>query len=67
MLQTFSYFIPSSSLEKVLGWSVNILSLRAESGNEMRSVLRETTTKTYISFLAVDANGKTISSKEVNE
>ncbi|KAL7852364.1 hypothetical protein SRHO_G00181490 [Serrasalmus rhombeus] len=56
-----------NSLEKVLGWSVNILSLRVESVNEMRSLLRETTAKTYISFIATDKDGTIISAKEVNE
>ncbi|KAL7845474.1 hypothetical protein AOLI_G00236660 [Acnodon oligacanthus] len=56
-----------NSLEKVLGWSVNILSLRVESVSEMRSLLRETTAKTYISFIATDKDGTIISAKEVNE
>ncbi|XP_049325193.1 cadherin-23 isoform X6 [Astyanax mexicanus] len=56
-----------SSLQKVLGWTVNILSLRSESGSEMRSLLKETTSKTYISFVATDKDGVTVHAKDVHE
>ncbi|KAI5625920.1 protocadherin Fat 3-like [Silurus asotus] len=55
------------SLEKVLGWSVHVLSVREEHGNEMRSRVSKIKTKTYISFIAVDAAGETISAKKVHE
>ncbi|KAF7689368.1 protocadherin Fat 1 [Silurus meridionalis] len=55
------------SLEKVLGWSMHVLSVREEHGNEMRSRVSKIKTKTYISFIAVDAAGATISAKKVHE
>ncbi|ROL46588.1 Protocadherin-like wing polarity protein stan [Anabarilius grahami] len=55
------------SMEKVLGWTVKILSVRAEDGNEMRSILRESTDKTYISFIAMDSSGAVIKATEVKQ
>ncbi|XP_067259915.1 cadherin EGF LAG seven-pass G-type receptor 2-like isoform X2 [Chanodichthys erythropterus] len=53
------------SMEKVLGWTVKILSVRAEDGNEMRTILRESTDKTYVSFIAMDSSGAVIKATEV--
>ncbi|XP_048052032.1 protein dachsous-like [Megalobrama amblycephala] len=55
------------SMEKVLGWAVKILSVRAEDGNEMRSILKESTDKTYVSFIAMDSSGAVIKATEVKE
>ncbi|KAI7810617.1 putative protocadherin Fat 3-like [Triplophysa rosa] len=52
------------SLKKALGWTVKILSVAAESQNQM---LRESTTKTYIRFIAVDSSGDVIPAEEVKE
>ncbi|CAM4471843.1 unnamed protein product [Leuciscus chuanchicus] len=55
------------SMGKVLGWTVKILSVRAEDGNEMRTILRESTDKTYVSFIAMDSSGAVIQATEVKE
>ncbi|XP_056103180.1 protein dachsous-like [Rhinichthys klamathensis goyatoka] len=55
------------SMGKVLGWTVKILSVRAEDGNEMRTILRESTAKTYISFIAMDSSGALIQATVVKE
>ncbi|GAA6072945.1 protocadherin Fat 4, partial [Tachysurus ichikawai] len=55
------------SLEKVLGWSVQIISVRGEHGNQIGSRVMKINAKTYISFIAVDTDGVTISAKEVHE
>ncbi|XP_067259919.1 cadherin EGF LAG seven-pass G-type receptor 2-like isoform X2 [Chanodichthys erythropterus] len=55
------------SMEKVLGWTVKILSVRAEDGNEMRTILRESTDKTYVSFIAMDSSGAVIKATEVKK
>ncbi|XP_067259967.1 protocadherin Fat 4-like isoform X1 [Chanodichthys erythropterus] len=55
------------SMEKVLGWTVKILSVRAEDGIEMRTILRESTDKTYVSFIAMDSSGAVIKATEVKE
>ncbi|XP_077103056.1 protocadherin-15-like [Siphateles boraxobius] len=55
------------SMGKVLGWTVKILSVRAEDGNEMRTILRESTDKTYVSFIAMDSSGALIQATEVKE
>ncbi|KAA0721886.1 Protocadherin Fat 4 FAT tumor suppressor -like protein 4 [Triplophysa tibetana] len=52
------------SLEKALGWAVKILSVEAESQNQR---FRESTTKTFISFIAMDSSGAVIPPKEVKE
>lgn len=64
----FSYYIfPLSfrSLEKVLGWSVHVIGVRGEHGNEMFSRVTDINAKTYISFIAVDTDSVTVNSKEV--
>ncbi|ROL52057.1 Protein dachsous [Anabarilius grahami] len=53
------------SMEKVLGWTVKVLSVRAEDGNEMRSILRDSSDMTYISFIAMDSSGAVIKATEV--
>ncbi|XP_048052037.1 uncharacterized protein LOC125271821 [Megalobrama amblycephala] len=55
------------SMKKVLGWTVKILSVRAEDGIEMCSILRESTDKTYVSFIAMDSSGAVIKATEVKE
>ncbi|XP_048052026.1 protocadherin Fat 4-like [Megalobrama amblycephala] len=55
------------SMKKALGWTVKILSVRAEDGIEMRSILRDSSDKTYISFIAMDSNGAVIKATEVKE
>ncbi|XP_077102018.1 protocadherin Fat 4-like [Siphateles boraxobius] len=55
------------SMGKALGWTVKILSVRAEDGNEMRTILRESTDKTYVSFIAMDSSGAVIQATEVKE
>ncbi|XP_017312969.1 protocadherin Fat 4 [Ictalurus punctatus] len=55
------------SLEKVLGWSVHIISIRGENGNEMRSRVTKINAKTYISFIAVDTDGVAIGAQKVHE
>ncbi|KAK3510551.1 hypothetical protein QTP70_010009 [Hemibagrus guttatus] len=56
------------SLEKVLGWSVHIISVRGEHGNEIGArVMKITAYKTYISFIAMDTDDVTISAKNVHE
>ncbi|XDV15735.1 hypothetical protein PO909_015751 [Leuciscus waleckii] len=55
------------SMGKVLGWTVKILIVRAEDGNEMRTILRESTDKTYVSFIAMDSSGAVIQATEVKE
>ncbi|XP_067298573.1 cadherin EGF LAG seven-pass G-type receptor 2 [Pseudorasbora parva] len=60
-------FETEESMKKVLGWTVKILSVRAENGNEMRTVLRDSTAKTYISFIAMDSSGAVLSATEVKE
>ncbi|XP_048052036.1 protein dachsous-like [Megalobrama amblycephala] len=55
------------SMEKVLGWTVKVLSVRAEDGNEMRTILRESTDKTYVSFITMDSSGAVIQATEVKE
>ncbi|XP_048052040.1 uncharacterized protein LOC125271822 isoform X3 [Megalobrama amblycephala] len=55
------------SMEKVLGWTVKVLSVRGEDGIEMRSILRESTDKTYVSFIAMDSSGAVIKATEVKE
>ncbi|CAM4471882.1 unnamed protein product [Leuciscus chuanchicus] len=55
------------SMGKVLGWTVKILIVRAEDGNEMRTILRESTDKTYVSFIAMDFSGAVIQATEVKE
>lgn len=52
------------SLQKALGWTVKILSVAAESQNQ---ILRESTSKTFISFIAMDSSGAVIPAKEVKE
>ncbi|XDV15743.1 hypothetical protein PO909_015754 [Leuciscus waleckii] len=55
------------SMGKALGWTVKILSVRAENGNEMRTILRESTDKTYVSFIAMDSSGAVIQATVVKE
>ncbi|XP_052402336.1 protocadherin Fat 4 isoform X12 [Carassius gibelio] len=55
------------SMKKALGLTVKILSVRAEDGIEMRTILRESTAKTYISFIAMDTSGAVIEATEVKE
>ncbi|XP_056103181.1 cadherin EGF LAG seven-pass G-type receptor 1-like [Rhinichthys klamathensis goyatoka] len=55
------------SMGKVLGWTVKILSVRAEDGNEKRTILRESTAKTYVSFIAMDSSGALIQATVVKE
>ncbi|XP_042573254.1 protocadherin Fat 1-like isoform X3 [Cyprinus carpio] len=55
------------SMKKALGLTVKILSVRAEDGIEMRTILRESTAKTYISFIAMDSSGAVIEATEVKE
>ncbi|KAG1956024.1 protocadherin Fat [Pimephales promelas] len=55
------------SMGKVLGWTVKILSVRAEDGNEMRTILRESADKTYVSFIAMDSSGAVIQATAVKE
>ncbi|XP_056103176.1 protocadherin Fat 1-like isoform X1 [Rhinichthys klamathensis goyatoka] len=55
------------SMKKVLGWTVKILSVRAEDGNEKRTILRESTAKTYVSFIAMDSSGVVIQATVVKE
>ncbi|XP_059410729.1 protocadherin Fat 1-like isoform X3 [Carassius carassius] len=55
------------SMKKALGLTVKILSVRAEDGIEMRTILRESTAKTYISFVAMDTSGAVIEATEVKE
>jgi len=52
---------------KDLGWTVKILSVRAEDRNEMRTILRESTDKTYVSFIAMDSSGAVIQATVVKE
>ncbi|KAI4888420.1 hypothetical protein NFI96_021809 [Prochilodus magdalenae] len=51
-----------NALGKALGWKVKIISLRGEG---MHSFLRETPSKTYISFIATEEDGSPISAEEV--
>ncbi|XP_016396188.1 protocadherin Fat 4 [Sinocyclocheilus rhinocerous] len=55
------------SMKKALGLTVKILSVRAKDGIEMRTILRESTAKTYISFIAMDTSGAVIEATEVKE
>ncbi|XP_039541429.1 cadherin EGF LAG seven-pass G-type receptor 2-like [Pimephales promelas] len=55
------------SMGKVLGWTVKILSVRAEDGNEMRTILSESTDQTYVSFIAMDSSGAVIQATVVKE
>ncbi|XDV15738.1 hypothetical protein PO909_015752 [Leuciscus waleckii] len=55
------------SMGKVLGWTVKILSVRAEDGNEKHTILRESTDKTYVSFIAMNSSGAVIQATEVKE
>ncbi|XP_026128180.1 protocadherin beta-6-like [Carassius auratus] len=55
------------SMEKALGWTVLILIVRAQDGIEMRTILRESTAKTYISFIATDSSGAVVEATEVKE
>ncbi|KAF5894805.1 protocadherin Fat 4-like, partial [Clarias magur] len=55
------------SLEKVLGWSIHIMSVRGEQGHETRSWVTKANTKTYVSFIAVDEAGVTIRAEKVHE
>ncbi|CAM4471706.1 unnamed protein product [Leuciscus chuanchicus] len=55
------------SIGKVLGWTVKILSVRAEDGNEKHTILRESTDKTYVSFIAMNSSGAVIQATEVKE
>ncbi|KAG7316014.1 hypothetical protein KOW79_020880 [Hemibagrus wyckioides] len=56
------------SLEKVLGWIVHIISVRGEHGNEIGTrVMKNNTYKTYVSFVATDMGGVTISAEIVHE
>ncbi|KAF4118311.1 hypothetical protein G5714_000362 [Onychostoma macrolepis] len=55
------------SMKKALGLTVKILSVRAEDGIEMRTILRESTAKTYISFIAMDTSGAVIEATEVKK
>ncbi|XP_051751385.1 protein dachsous-like isoform X6 [Ctenopharyngodon idella] len=55
------------SMKKVLGWTVKVLSVRAEDGIEMRTILRDSSDKTYISFIAMDSSGAVIKATEVKE
>ncbi|XP_053332588.1 cadherin-23 [Clarias gariepinus] len=55
------------SLEKVLGWSIHIMSVRGEQGFEMRSLVTKANSKTYVSFIAVNEAGMTISAEKVHE
>ncbi|KAK2818195.1 hypothetical protein Q7C36_022128 [Tachysurus vachellii] len=55
------------SLEKVLGWSVQIINVRGEHGNRIGSRATKINAKTYISFIAVDTDGVTISAERVYE
>ncbi|XP_043094019.1 protocadherin Fat 1-like [Puntigrus tetrazona] len=55
------------SMKKALGLTVKILSVRAENGNEMRAILRESTAKTYISFVAMDTSDAIIPATELKE
>ncbi len=52
---------------KALSWTVKILSVRAKDGIEMRTIVREATTKTYVSFIAMDSIGTVIPATEVKE
>lgn len=54
-------------MRKALGLTVKILSVRAKDGIEMRTILRESTAKTYISFIAMDTSGVVIEATEVKE
>ncbi|KAK1803047.1 hypothetical protein P4O66_021580, partial [Electrophorus voltai] len=56
-----------NSLQKVLGWTVNILRVRIENGQDTRPLTRLTAAQTSVSFIAVDRNGVIVSAKEVNE
>lgn len=66
LMKSASYYT-TRSLEKVLGWSVQIISVRGEHGNQIGSRVMKINAKTYISFIAVDTDGVTISAKEVHE
>ncbi|KTF99996.1 hypothetical protein cypCar_00023246, partial [Cyprinus carpio] len=55
------------SMKKALGLTVKILSVRAEDGIEMRTILRESTAKTYISFISMDSSGAVVEATEVKE
>lgn len=52
------------SLKKALGWTVKVLSVAADSQNP---VLRESPSKTFISFIAVDSSGAVVPAEEVKE
>ncbi|KAF4118312.1 hypothetical protein G5714_000363 [Onychostoma macrolepis] len=51
------------SMEKALGLTVNILSVRDKTG----TIFGESTAKTYISFIAMDSSGAVIPATEVKE
>ncbi|MCI4393906.1 hypothetical protein PGIGA_G00162950 [Pangasianodon gigas] len=55
------------SLEKVLGWSVHIISIQSGQGNKIDSRVTKINEKTYISFVAVDTAGETIGAQKVYE
>ncbi|ROL52056.1 Protocadherin Fat 4 [Anabarilius grahami] len=56
-----------NSMKKALGWTVKILSVRAEDVIEMRTILRDSSDKTYISFIAMDSSGAVIPATEVKQ
>ncbi|XP_052462720.1 protocadherin Fat 1-like isoform X1 [Carassius gibelio] len=55
------------SMKKALGLTVKVLTVRAQDGIEMRTILRESTAKTYISFIAMDSSGAVVEATEVKE
>ncbi|KAI2668126.1 Cadherin-related tumor suppressor [Labeo rohita] len=55
------------SMKKALGLTVKILSVSNDNGIEMSTILRESTAKTYISFIATDTSGAVIQDTEVKK
>ncbi|XP_056312425.1 protocadherin Fat 4 [Danio aesculapii] len=55
------------SMKTTLGWTVKILSVTAEGGNEMRTISRESTAKTHIRFIAMDSSGGIIEAEKIKE
>ncbi|KAK2909309.1 hypothetical protein Q8A67_005146 [Cirrhinus molitorella] len=55
------------SMKKVLSLTVEILSVSTDSGIVTRTILRASTAKTYMSFIAIDTSGAVIQATEVKE
>ncbi|XP_073716311.1 protocadherin Fat 4 isoform X2 [Misgurnus anguillicaudatus] len=55
------------SLKKALGWTVKILGVAAESEIKMPFSLRDSSIKTFVSFIAIEGDGTVVPAKDVKE